>query len=101
MNADKHYTLNDAAIEQVFGKQEDNQKLKLYSALIGLSNDILEPRSRDISKQITVGTLKTFKTDLPSTKKDVFNLLRYKKVYLERKGNVKKTTIATNTDHNR
>lgn len=101
MNADIHYTLNDAAIERLFGKQEDDQKLKLYSALIGLSNEIIEPPSRESKVAITIGALKTFKKDLPYTRKQVFNVLRENKIYLERKGNARKTTIATNKDHNR
>jgi len=50
---------------------------------------------------ITIGALKTFKKDLPYTRKQVFNVLRENKIYLERKGNARKTTIATNKDHNR
>ena len=91
MNADKHYVVNESAVDRVFGRQYDNAKLKLYSALIGLSIEILDPSRH--GKVMTVDVLKTFKKDLPGTRKQMFSTLREKKVYLERKGSVRKTRI--------
>ena len=42
---------------------------------------------------MTVDVLKTFKKNLPDTRKQMFSALREKKVYLERKGSVRKTRI--------
>lgn len=91
MNADKHYVVNERAVDRVFGRQYDNAKLKLYSALIGLSIEILSPSRH--GKVTTVDVLKTFKKNLPDTRKQMFSALREKKVYLERKGSVRKTRI--------
>ena len=91
VNADRHYVVNERAVDRVFGRQYDNAKLKLYSALIGLSIEILDPSRH--GKVMTVDVLKTFKKDLPGTRKQMFSTLREKKVYLERKGNVRKTRI--------
>ena len=91
MNADKHYVVNERAVDRVFGRQYDNAKLKLYSALIGLSIEILSPSRH--GKVMTVDVLKTFKRNLPDTRKQMFSALREKKVYLERKGSVRKTRI--------
>ena len=91
MNADKHYVVNERAVDRVFGRQYDNAKLKLYSALIGLSIEILSPSRH--GKVMTVDVLKTFKKNLPDTRKQMISALREKKVYLERKGSVRKTRI--------